>query len=64
MEEKLCKRCGVTKPLSKFYKRKRAKDGHYNICKECEEKRYAENERKRESEIMSILMSNNIDDLL
>jgi len=35
MEEKLCRRCGETKPLSEFHKDKQAKDGHYGYCKGC-----------------------------
>jgi hypothetical protein len=32
---KPCKKCGVTKPLSEFYKNKLTKDGHINKCKPC-----------------------------
>ena len=32
---KACKKCGEAKPLSEYYKRKGAKDGHRNDCKAC-----------------------------
>ena len=35
MKEKTCRRCGETKPLSKFYKNKNCKDGHGSYCKVC-----------------------------
>ena len=47
--EKTCKKCGETKPLSKFVASKNCrKDGHENTCKECRKQwkyRY-ENNRK------------------
>lgn len=30
-----CKRCGITKPLSEYYKTSDRKSGHKTICKEC-----------------------------
>ena len=36
MEEKLCKTCKQTKPVSEFYRRKASKDGLSNRCKACE----------------------------
>ena len=33
--EKTCSKCGNTKALSEFYKRKRTRDGHEHHCKEC-----------------------------
>ena len=32
---KTCKRCGIEKSLDSFYKCRGMKDGHFNICKEC-----------------------------
>lgn len=32
---KACRTCGVEKELDKYYKRPSAKDGYYNVCKEC-----------------------------
>lgn len=32
---KKCKKCGVKKPLSEFYKHALMVDGHLNICKDC-----------------------------
>lgn len=35
---KTCKKCGLSKLLSAFYKNKNSKDGHENICKACRRK--------------------------
>ncbi len=35
MNEKLCKDCGESKPLSEYYKHLRMADGHLNSCKDC-----------------------------
>lgn len=35
MEIKICKKCGIEKPLCEFSVRKEGKDGHRNECKEC-----------------------------
>ena len=32
---KSCRTCGVSQPLSSFYKHSRMADGHLNICQEC-----------------------------
>ena len=46
-EHKICRRCGVDKALSEYYKDKTHADGHKNICKECiavyDRERYREN---------------------
>jgi len=60
METKICFKCGVDKPLSKYYQHPRMSDGHLNKCKECtksdvklrheslaENVEYIEKERKR-----------------
>ncbi len=33
--KKKCSRCGTTKNLSDFYKRKDSKDGHNGVCSKC-----------------------------
>ena len=35
MEEKKCNKCGISKPISKFYKSDRSKDGYAHVCKYC-----------------------------
>jgi hypothetical protein len=39
MIEKVCRRCGESKPLTDYYKHKNMYDGRLNICKECTKKR-------------------------
>lgn len=39
---KSCSRCKIIKPLSEFYKRTSAKDGHSYCCTECEKKKALE----------------------
>ncbi len=34
-EEKTCKRCGETKPLSEYHKQAKSNDGHQLYCKPC-----------------------------
>lgn len=41
-ETKVCTKCNQEKPLSQFYADKKAKDGHFNECKECVKKRTRE----------------------
>lgn len=36
---KKCSKCGIAKPLDKFAKERRSKDGHRYACKECERSR-------------------------
>ena len=33
---KVCRRCKIEKPIDAFYKCRGMKDGHFNICKECQ----------------------------
>lgn len=47
--EKLCKVCGVPKPVNSFYRVKTNADGYMGKCKECRRKQSRENyELKRE----------------
>jgi hypothetical protein len=39
MKEKICRRCGILKPLSAYYKHGQMFDGHLNICIDCTKKR-------------------------
>jgi hypothetical protein len=59
--EKVCFRCGATKPLTDFYRHSGMADGRLNKCKECtktdvsvnyagKRQQYAEYERKRYQE--------------
>jgi hypothetical protein len=32
---KTCNACGISKPVSEFYKHAKSRDGRYNECKEC-----------------------------
>jgi hypothetical protein len=48
--EKICTKCGETKILALFSKKKDNKDGHYNSCKACEgarKKKYETPEKRR-----------------
>lgn len=38
--EKVCSKCGESKPLDAFHKQKSKKDGHRSHCKECRRARY------------------------
>ena len=43
-----CSKCGVTKPLSEFYNRKRNKTGIMSICKTCCKSTYGRGRAKKE----------------
>ena len=46
---KTCHKCGKAKMLSEFDKRKKSKDGHSTMCKECRKAYQREWERKRKA---------------
>ena len=49
MNTKKCRKCGIEKPLTEFYKDKSKKDGHRSGCKACKAQYRAQNkERKAE----------------
>ena len=35
MNEKTCTRCGASKPLESFHRRRASKDGRQSMCKDC-----------------------------
>lgn len=43
---KKCKKCGLEKDISEFYKNPKSKDGYQEKCKECAKKMANENRRK------------------
>ena len=49
-ETKLCICCGETKPITEFYKDKKAADGHQSYCKTCLSRKAAERARKARAE--------------
>lgn len=36
LEERVCKRCEINKPISSFVRNKQSKDGYRIVCKECD----------------------------
>lgn len=63
---KVCNKCGEDKPLSEYYKRKGAKDGHRNDCKACVRARanaYHEANRENRLSVMKSYRANNRDDI-
>ena len=46
---KVCRTCGRELPLSEYYAKHDAKDGHASCCKECRIKEATENRRRREA---------------
>ena len=47
LQLKCCRRCGIEKPTSEFYKEKRNKDGLHSYCKSCKNKLTELNELNR-----------------
>ena len=47
---KVCSKCGETKPLTDFYKDKKASDGHQSWCKRCVSVDNAQRARKAKAE--------------
>jgi hypothetical protein len=47
---KTCSKCGETKPLTDFYKDKKASDGHQSWCKRCVSVDNAQRARKAKAE--------------
>lgn len=50
VQTKTCICCGETKPLTEFYRDKKATDGHQSYCKRCINLRSAERARKARAE--------------
>lgn len=48
METKICVCCGKVLPVSSFGKNRQSSDGLMVTCKDCTNKRYRENYRKRQ----------------
>ena len=49
METKICVCCGKVLPIENFGRNKQSSDGRMVTCKECTNKRYRDNYRKRKS---------------
>ena len=50
MEEKICTKCGISKPISEFYKDKQKPTGYRPDCKSCNKKQcanWAKNNKER-----------------
>ena len=43
---KICAKCGIEKPIFKFYARASSKDGHQNACKKCTSELFKKNRHK------------------
>ncbi len=43
---KPCNKCGIFKSLASFYRNKKNKDGHVNICKDCKREIYREYQKQ------------------
>lgn len=51
MKTKICVCCGKVLPIDEFGRNKQSSDGRMVTCKECTNKRYRENYRKRKGEM-------------
>ena len=49
MLTKMCRICGVEKPITEFYKHNHTKDGYRNECKECHSKKGKEHYKREGS---------------
>jgi hypothetical protein len=54
MGTKVCKKCNEEKNLCNFVKSKKSKDGFYNICKECNNKRSSEYRKNNPEKILEL----------
>lgn len=51
METKICVCCGKVLPIESFGRNRQSSDGRMVTCKECTNKRYRENYKKRKSTV-------------
>lgn len=51
METKICVCCGKVLPIENFGRNRQSSDGRMVTCKECTNKRYRENYKKRKSTV-------------
>jgi hypothetical protein len=67
MQTKVCKACGIDKPLQEFYKHRTNKDGYRGICKQCwknqcdkwlkDNPEFTQNYRNKKASVEKILVS-------
>ena len=55
--EKVCKTCGVIKPLTEYYANSNTLDGHLSWCKPCTSARYSEGRKRRQRELLAYIQS-------
>lgn len=60
METKICVCCGKVLPIENFGRNKQSSDGRMVTCKECTNKRYRENYRKRKSIVTPSVSSSTV----
>lgn len=53
MKEKVCKCCGVSKPITEFGKNARMKDGLHYYCKECKNQKHGDYRTKKRQYIQN-----------
>ena len=54
MQNKYCKKCNNTKPVSEFYKNKSSKDGFQHWCKNCQ-KEYSKQPHVKKRNIEAVI---------